>query len=109
MQEENAEIKLKSAIKVALLSENAVDVDYLTYKLHESLKEKGESLELDENDNIKGWEDRIKGLKAQFPSMFDSKGRTKKFEENRLPEGDEDRDTEPTSLAQAIQMEYEEE
>ncbi|NCE98408.1 phage scaffolding protein [Emergencia sp. 1XD21-10] len=109
LQEENAEIKLKSAIKVALLSENAVDVDYLTYKLHESLKEKGESLELDENDNIKGWEDRIKGLKAQFPSMFDSKGRTKKFEENRLPEGDEDRDTEPTSLAQAIQMEYEEE
>ena len=66
------ETKIKAAIKVALLSEKAVDVDYLTYKLNEKLKEKGEALELDGNDNIKGWEDKITDLKTQFPKMFDS-------------------------------------
>lgn len=74
LQAELQETKLKSAIKVALLSEKAVDVDYLTYKLNESLKEKGETLELDENDNIKGWTDKLSGLKTQFPNMFESGG-----------------------------------
>lgn len=72
IQAELQETKIKSAIKVALLSEKAVDVDYLTYKLNEKVKEKGESLELDENDNIKGWSDKISGLKTQFPTMFES-------------------------------------
>lgn len=39
LQAELAETKLKSAIKVALLSEKAVDVDYLTFKLNEKLKD----------------------------------------------------------------------
>lgn len=72
LQAELQETKLKSAIKVALLSEKAVDVDYLTFKLQESLKEKGEKLELDDNDNIKGWKDRLDGLKTQFPTMFEA-------------------------------------
>ena len=38
LQSELQQTKLESAIKVALLSEKAVDVDYLTFKL----KEKGE-------------------------------------------------------------------
>lgn len=90
LQAELQETKLKSAIKVALLSEKAVDIDYLTYKLNENLKEKGESLELDENDNIKGWEDKLSGLKTQFPTMFEYAGSGgKKVEENRLPENNE--------------------
>lgn len=72
LQEQLEETKLKSAIKVALLQEKAVDVDYLTFKLNEKLKEKGETLELDENDNIKGWETQLTGLKTQFPTMFGS-------------------------------------
>lgn len=74
LQAQLQETKIKSAIKVALLSEKAKDVDYLTYKLNESLKEKGETLELDENDNIKNWNDRLSGLKTQFPTMFESGG-----------------------------------
>lgn len=88
LQAELAETKLKSAIKVALLSEKAVDIDYLTFKLEEKLKEKGESLELDENDNIKGWDSQLDGLKTQFPTMFESG--TKKIEPNKLPNGDPD-------------------
>lgn len=72
LQAELAETKLKSAVKVALMSEKAKDVDYLTFKLQEALKEKGEQLELDDNDNIKGWDDRLNGLKTQFPTMFEA-------------------------------------
>lgn len=92
LQAELAETKMKAAIKVALLSEKAVDVDYLTFKLNEKLKEKGESLELDENDNIKGWDDKLSGLKVQFPTMFESasgsEGGEKKIVERKLNEGD---------------------
>lgn len=91
LQAELQETKLKAAIKVALLSEKAVDVDYLTFKLNEKLKEKGETLELDENENIKGWEDKLSGLKTQFPSMFESAGtgKMKVLGDNRLPGSDE--------------------
>ncbi len=95
LQAQLQDTKVKSAIKVALLSEKAVDVDYLTYKLHEKLQEKGESLELDENDNIKGWEDKLSGLKTQFPTMFESASADgyQVVGDNRLPDGDGERNS----------------
>ena len=83
LQEELQKTKLDSAIKVALLSEKAADVDYLMFKL----KEKGE-LELDENDKIKGWNDKIAVLKTQFPTQFENSG-SKKIEENKLDRTDD--------------------
>ena len=80
LQAENARIKLDAAIKVELLSNKALDVDYLTFKL----KEKGE-LELDEQGKIKGWDDKIAALKTQFPTQFESAG-GKKYDEHRLPD-----------------------
>lgn len=108
LQNELKETKLKSAIKVALLSEKAKDVDYLTFKLNEKLKEKGETLELDDNESIKGWEGHLSALKTQFPTMFEplqEDGR--QILENRLRQGDENRETEPKSLAEALKMQYE--
>lgn len=109
LQAELQETKIKSAVKVALLSEKAVDVDYLTFKLNEKLKEKGESLELDENENIKGWKDKLGGLKTQFPTMFESSGKDglQVLGDNRLPEGDSGRRAEPKTLAEALQQQYE--
>ena len=78
LQEQLEETRLKSAVKVALLSAKAADVDYLTFKLNE----KGEKLELDET-----------GLKTQFPNMFESgenKGGFKVLGDNRLPGGREE-------------------
>ena len=72
LQEELQETKVKAAIKVGLLEEHCTDVDYVTFKLMESLKEKGETLELDENENIKGWNDKVSGLKTQLPAQFTS-------------------------------------
>lgn len=61
------EAEKESALKIALLEAKATDVDYLTFKL----KEKGE-IELDDSGKIKGLEDKIAGLKVQFPNQFES-------------------------------------
>lgn len=71
LTEQLAQEKLNAAIKVGLLSAKAADVDYLTFKLNEKLKADGESLTLDENGNIKGWNEKVDGLKTQFPNMFE--------------------------------------
>ena len=70
LKKELTEIKIKSAVKVALLAEKANDVDYLAYKINEKYAEQGKSLELDENENIKGWENVITELKTQMPNQF---------------------------------------
>lgn len=80
-----AETKKKSAVKVALLAEKAVDVDYITFKLNEKLKAEGKTLELDENENIKGWDDILSGLKTQLPAQFESSAHST-VEVNRLPD-----------------------
>lgn len=89
LQQQLQETRIKAAIKVALLSEKALDVDYLTYQLEKKLKEQEKSLELDENDNIKGWDDLRSDLKTQFPTQFEngtgnSKGQV--IEPNKLPD-----------------------
>ncbi|MGN1368439.1 MAG: phage scaffolding protein [Aristaeellaceae bacterium] len=92
LQQEMEQTKIDSAIKVALLSSKAVDVDYLTFKLHEKLNKDGETLSLDDSGNIKGWDDKLKGLQTQFPNMFESSGNGKDglqvLEPNRLKRGD---------------------
>lgn len=85
LQKELAETKVKSALKVALLSEKALDIDYLTFKVNEELRAKGKTLELDENESIKGWNDILSGLKTQFPTQFEKAG-NKHVEPNPLPE-----------------------
>lgn len=87
LQKQLEETKIKSAIKLSLLGEKAVDVDYLTYKLEEKLKENGETLQLDDNENIKGWSDKLASLKTQFPKMFES-SQGKTVDPNKLPEPD---------------------
>lgn len=110
LQAQLAETRVKAAVKVALMSEKAVDVDYLTFKLNEKLKEKGESLELDENGNIKGWNDQISGLKTQFPKMFESAGNGEggygRLDNGRLPDSGNRGDAEPKNLAEALRQQY---
>lgn len=87
LQAELEKTKLDAAIKVELLSAKALDVDYLTFKL----REKGE-LSLDENGKIKGWDDKLSGLKTQFPTQFEAAGK-KNIIENKLPNNDNGSDT----------------
>ena len=99
LQAELEKTKLESAIKVELLASKALDVDYLTFKL----KEKGE-LALDENGKIKGWDDKLAGLKTQFPTQFENAG-GRKYEEHRLPE-DQDGGSKPITKEEFNKMGY---
>lgn len=105
LQAQLVETKVKAALKVALLSEKALDIDYLTFKINEKLKAEGKTLELDENENIKGWDNILSGVKTQFPTQFE-KASGVQVDENPLPTGDQ-RKAEPTSLADALRMHYE--
>ncbi len=89
LEAENAQIRIDSAISVGLLAAGVKpdDVDYVTFKL----KAKGE-IELDEQGNIKGWDDKLAGLKTQFPANFTSAG-GKTYEEHKLPEEKDGGDT----------------
>ena len=97
LQEKNIE----SAINVGLLAAGVKpeDLDYVTFKL----KAKGE-IELDEQGNIKGWDDKVAGLKTQFPANFISAG-GKKYEEHRLPD-DDNRNVETITQEQFNKMGY---
>lgn len=82
LQEQLKNTQIESAIKVALLSAKATDIDYMTFKL----KEKGD-LELCEDGKIKGIDDKIAGLKTQFPTQFEtSTNNGQAIEINKLPE-----------------------
>ena len=84
LQAELQQTKIDSAINVGLLAAGVKpdDVDYVTFKL----KAKGD-IELDEQGNIKGWDDKVAGLKTQFPANFTSAG-SKTYEEHKLHDGD---------------------
>lgn len=102
LQQQLAKTQLDAEIRVQLLSAKALDVDYMTYKL----KEKGE-LALDENGKIKGWDDKLAGLKTQFPQQFEASG-AKKIVGNRLPDKpDTNGNTEPKTLEDALKLAYE--
>lgn len=96
--------KLENAIQLALRDAKAVDPNYMAFKLHE--KYKPEELTLDENGKIKGMDDKLAGLKTQFPAQFESSG-NKKVIENKLPEGDHSGEPEPKSLEDALKLAYE--
>lgn len=88
LQAQVQETKIKSALKIALMDSHAVDIDYLAYKLNEKMSESGEVLELDDNDNIKGINDKIDSLKIQFPNQFESSSQ-KKIQEHKLEQPDD--------------------
>ena len=102
LQAELEKTRLDNAIQLALRDAKAVDPDYLAYKLHE--KYKPEELTLDESGKVKGMEDKLSGLKTQFPNQFES-AESKKIIENKLDEG-EPGETEPKNLEDALKLAY---
>lgn len=81
LQEQLKQTQLESEIKVALLGAKATDVDYMTFRL----KEKGD-LELDDQGHIKGIDDRLAGLKTQFPAFFESAADQRELQPHKLPD-----------------------
>lgn len=104
LQKELDETRLESAIKVALMNAKTDDVGYMAFKLKE-----GGALELDDDGNIKGIDEKISNLKTQFPSHFDSENNPgpREIDPKPLPEGDHNNDVQPKNLADALRMQYE--
>ena len=109
LQQELEETKVSSALKVALLSAKTDDTDYMTFKIKEMLKEKGEELKIDDDGNIKGWDDMLTTLKTQFPAHFESsEGGSRQIIEHKLDKGDPaGGSAEPKDLAEALKQQYE--
>ena len=101
LQAELQQTKIDAAIKVGLLAAKAVDVDYLTFLLKEKAKKDGEELTLDETGDVKGWKDKLDGLKTEKPNMFESTGdgdgEYQVYEPNKLRKPDRNEQP-PTSL-----------
>lgn len=79
LQKQNEQLKIDSALKIALLEAKVQDVDYLTFKV----KEKGE-IKLDDNGKIKGIDDTLAALKTQFPNQFTTETQ-RQVEPQKLP------------------------
>lgn len=90
LQAELEQTKLDNAIQLALRDAKAVDPDYLAFKLRE--KYSSEELKLGEDGKIKGMDDKLAGLKTQFPTQFESSSK-KNILENKLPDNKEGNDS----------------
>lgn len=100
--------RLEYQLKLEFMAEGAEDLDYVLYKTlekHPDWKENPDAA-MDESGKIKSRDDIISGAKTQLPAMFKSGG-GKKYEERKLPGGEEGRETEPQSLEDALRMTYE--
>ena len=84
LQEQLKQTQLEAAIQVALVGAKVTDVPYLTFQL----KQKGD-LELDEQGKIKGIDDKLAGLKTQFPAFFES-AQQKQIDPQKLPDRKQD-------------------
>ena len=85
-QEELAQAKTESALKIGLLSAGAKadDIDYLIFKMEHDGDWKPE---LGDDGQVKGLDDKLKGLKTQFPNQFETSSQ-KKIEEKKLDKPD---------------------
>lgn len=86
-QEDLQQIKVESAVKIALLGAGAKesDLDYLMYKMQ---NDKDWKPELGEDGQVKGLDEKMKGMKTQFPAQFESSSK-KTIEEKKLDKPDD--------------------
>lgn len=87
LQEEAVKAKTESALKIGLLSAGAKpsDIDYLLFKMEHDSDWKPE---LDDQGKVKGLDEKLKGLKTQFPAQFEGAG-SKKIDEKKLEKSEE--------------------
>lgn len=88
LQDEAQEAKTESALKIGLLSAGAKagDIDYLIYRMSHDSDWKPE---LGDDGQVKGLDDKLKGLKTQYPNQFETTSQ-KKVEEKKLDKPDND-------------------
>lgn len=93
LETELTRTQTESALKVALLAAGAKsdDIEYLIFKMSNDPDWKPE---LDKSGNIKGIDEKLTGLKTQYPSQFESTAggnNGKVIEPNNLPKGNSEK------------------
>lgn len=94
MKTELEKEKTQNALKLGLISAGAKtsDVDYLMFKIS---NDPDFEIKLDDNGGISGLDDKLKGLKTQFPNQFEGSA-NKKIEEKKLEHGDDNKSSRMT-------------
>lgn len=111
LQTKLQETKRRYAFDVLLMDSGVTDKDereFLTYKYESKLKEEGKTLELDENEHIKGADGIVESLKTMRPKAFEKAGKDgfDPMNTKGIPGGNPG-ETEPKTLAEALKAEFE--
>ena len=80
LEAELAKAKLDAAVQVALLKAEALDTDYLAYKLQGM-----DGVALDDKGRLTGWDTTLETLKSQYPTQF-AAAEKKQILEQKLPD-----------------------
>ena len=93
LQKELADEKWRNRARIGLMQAGADDIDYVLYKLEESMTKEGKERKLTDAEEIEGWEDLLKNAQAQLPQRFaksdDSKDGYEVFNPNKLKNGED--------------------
>lgn len=104
LQEKLTETLIDSGLRIAFMEAGGTDIDYLIYKA--KTDNGGKPLELGEDQKVKGIDDIVSGLKTSSPTHFKKASNGNPVDANPLPSGNDGKGT-PTSLADALRMQYE--
>jgi len=92
LQKDLADEKWRNRARIGLMQAGADDIDYVLYKLEESMTKEGKERKLTDAEEIEGWDDLLKNAQAQLPQRFakaeDSNDGYEIFNPNKLKNGD---------------------
>lgn len=92
LNQELADEKWRNRARLGLMQAGADDIDYVLYKLEESMTKEGKERKLTDAEEIDGWADLLKNVQTQLPQRFvkadDGEDGYQVFNPNKLKNGD---------------------
>ena len=92
LNQELADEKWRNRARLGLMQAGADDIDYVLYKLEESMTKEGKERKLTDAEEIDGWADLLKNVQTALPQRFaksdDGEDGYQVFNPNKLKNGD---------------------
>lgn len=92
LNQQLADEKWRNRARLGLMQAGADDIDYVLYKLEESMTKEGKERKLTDADEIDGWADLLKNMQTQLPQRFaksdDNEDEYQVLNPNKLKNGD---------------------
>ena len=70
LNQELADEKWRNRARIGLMQAGADDIDYVLYKLEESMTKEGKERKLTEAEEIEGWAEMLKDVQTKLPQRF---------------------------------------